>query len=146
MSIPTTRTTIDELSIQTHIDYANAQENLKDYKGITQLGSGARPQVAVENPLLSSQLEALTGSLGHLETLATFASPEMGLNPNVFTHAVFPSFLEKDKANLLSKLEESKNQSNLADIEKVQKGLSLLSNLNADALSAFAKCRQLQQG
>jgi hypothetical protein len=140
------KTTIDNLPKSASTNYAHAQTatNTRFYQDI-QRPQTPRPQVAVFSPTDTSQLDALTGTgvLGKKQTLALFDLPQNSLNGQVFTHTVFPGFLEKDRPLVLERL-KALDHPDL--IDKIASALETLSQLNQMGLDAFNRCQQLKQG
>lgn len=147
MSIPS-KTTIDNLPPSVSERYAANEISIKTkfYQEIASPLAQARPQVAVLAPIQESQLEQLTGFLGKTHSLALYQAPSLDLTQDVFTHTVFPAFLDKDRTSVMEKLEALKTEANSDEITKILQAITTISDLNQMGSSAFARCRQLKQG
>lgn len=148
MSIPS-KATIDNLPPSVSERYA-VDELIKTspgfYQQISSISPQTRPQIAVFEPLESSQLESLTGALGKAHTLAYYAMPRGEYSSDIFSFGVFPTLLEKDKELIMNKLDSLANSTNADDVGKIKSAVHMLSDLNQMGLDTFARARQLKQG
>jgi hypothetical protein len=148
MSIPS-KATIDNLPPSVSQRYAIDELSKKSpglYPDISSISPQARPQVVVLEPILTSQLETLTGALGKTHTLALFSPPSDLAYSDIFSFGVFPKLATIDKDVMLSRISGLETENNLESLSKVKTALETISFLNTLGLESFSKIRQLKQG